>query len=33
VPEASTPREFAVHIRDELARFRKLVKDAGIERE
>jgi tripartite-type tricarboxylate transporter receptor subunit TctC len=30
VPDGSTPREFAAHIRDELARYRKLVKDAGI---
>jgi tripartite-type tricarboxylate transporter receptor subunit TctC len=30
VPEASTPQEFAAHIRSELARFRKLVQAAGI---
>jgi tripartite-type tricarboxylate transporter receptor subunit TctC len=30
VPEASTPQHFAKHIRAELERFRKLVKDAGL---
>jgi tripartite-type tricarboxylate transporter receptor subunit TctC len=30
VPEASTPQQFARHIRVELERFRKLVKAAGI---
>jgi tripartite-type tricarboxylate transporter receptor subunit TctC len=30
VPDASTPQEFAAHIRTELARLRKLVKAAGI---
>jgi tripartite-type tricarboxylate transporter receptor subunit TctC len=30
VPEASTPQQFAKHIRDELDRFRKLVKAAGL---
>jgi len=33
IPDGSTPREFAAHIRDELARYRKLVKDAGIKPE
>jgi tripartite-type tricarboxylate transporter receptor subunit TctC len=33
VPDGSTAQEFAAHIRDELARFRKLVKDAGIKPE
>jgi tripartite-type tricarboxylate transporter receptor subunit TctC len=33
VPDGSTPQEFAAHIRDELARFRKLVKEAGIKPE
>ena len=30
VPEASTPEEFAAHIKSELARFRKLVQVAGL---
>ena len=30
VPDASTPQEFAAHIKVELARLRKLVKAAGI---
>jgi tripartite-type tricarboxylate transporter receptor subunit TctC len=30
VPDASTPQQFARHIRTELERFRKLVKSAGI---
>jgi tripartite-type tricarboxylate transporter receptor subunit TctC len=30
VPETSTPQEFADHIRSELARFRKLVRAAGL---
>jgi tripartite-type tricarboxylate transporter receptor subunit TctC len=30
VPDASTPQEFAAHVKDELARLRKLVKAAGI---
>ncbi len=30
VPDASTPQQFAKHIRAELERFRKLVKSAGI---
>jgi tripartite-type tricarboxylate transporter receptor subunit TctC len=33
VPDGSTPQEFAAHIRDELARYRKLVRDAGIKSE
>lgn len=33
VPEASTPQQFAAHIRAELDRFRKLVKTAGIKSE
>ena len=33
VPDASTPQQFAAHVRDELARFRKLVKDANIKPE
>ena len=33
VPDGSTPQEFAAHVKDELARFRKLVKDAGIKPE
>jgi len=33
VPEASTPQQFATHIRVELERFRKLVKAAGIKLE
>jgi tripartite-type tricarboxylate transporter receptor subunit TctC len=33
VPDGSTPQEFAAHIKDELARFRRLVKDAGIKPE
>jgi tripartite-type tricarboxylate transporter receptor subunit TctC len=33
VPEASTPQQFARHIRVELERFRKLVKSAGIKME
>ncbi|MNC85005.1 Tripartite tricarboxylate transporter family receptor [compost metagenome] len=33
VPDASTPQQFAAHIRDELGRFRKLVKAAGIKEE
>jgi len=33
IPDGSTPREFAAHIRDELARYRQLVKDAGIKSE
>jgi tripartite-type tricarboxylate transporter receptor subunit TctC len=33
VPDGSTPQEFAAHVRDELTRFRKLVKDAGIKPE
>jgi tripartite-type tricarboxylate transporter receptor subunit TctC len=33
VPEASTPQQFAAHIKDELGRFRKLVKMAGIREE
>lgn len=33
VPDASTPQQFARHIRDELNRFRKLVKDANIKPE
>jgi tripartite-type tricarboxylate transporter receptor subunit TctC len=33
VPEASTPQQFAAHIRVELERFRKLVKAAGIRME
>jgi tripartite-type tricarboxylate transporter receptor subunit TctC len=33
VPEASTPQQFAAHIKDELGRFRKLVKMAGIKEE
>jgi len=33
VPEASTPQQFAAHIKDELGRFRKLVKAAGIKEE
>jgi tripartite-type tricarboxylate transporter receptor subunit TctC len=33
VPDGSTPQEFAAHVRDELARYRKLVKDAGIKPE
>ncbi len=33
MPEASTPQQFAAHIRDELDRFRKLVKSAGIKEE
>ena len=33
IPDGSTPREFAAHIRDELARYRKLVRDAGIKSE
>ncbi len=30
VPQASTPQEFAAHIRSELVRFRKLVQAAGL---
>ena len=30
VPQASTPQEFAAHIRSELVRFRKLVRVAGL---
>ncbi len=30
VPEASTPQQFAAHIKDELGRFRQLVKAANI---
>ena len=30
MPDASTPQEFAAHVRTELARLRKLVKAAGI---
>ena len=30
VPEATTPEAFAAHIREELARFRKLVQVAGL---
>ncbi len=33
VPEASTPQQFAAHIKDELGRFRRLVKTAGIKEE
>jgi tripartite-type tricarboxylate transporter receptor subunit TctC len=33
MPEASTPQQFAAHIREELDRFRKLVKSAGIKEE
>ncbi len=33
MPEASTPQQFAAHIKDELGRFRKLVKAAGIKEE
>ncbi len=33
VMEASTPQQFAAHIKDELGRFRKLVKAAGIREE
>ena len=33
VPDGSTPQEFAAHVKDELARFRKLVKDANIKPE
>jgi tripartite-type tricarboxylate transporter receptor subunit TctC len=33
VPEASTPQQFAAHIKGELTRFRKLVKDANIKPE
>ena len=33
MPEASTPRQFAAHIRSELERFRKVVKAAGIKPE
>ena len=33
VPEASSPQQFATHIRAELDRFRKLVKAAGIKPE
>jgi tripartite-type tricarboxylate transporter receptor subunit TctC len=33
VPDASTPQQFAAHIKDELGRFRKLVKAAGIKEE
>lgn len=33
VPEASTPQQFAAHVKDELGRFRKLVKAAGIKEE
>lgn len=33
MPEASTPQQFAAHIREELDRFRKLVKSAGIREE
>jgi tripartite-type tricarboxylate transporter receptor subunit TctC len=33
VPDASTPQQFAAHIKDELGRFRKLVKTAGIKEE
>jgi len=33
MPEASTPQQFAAHIKDELDRFRKLVKQAGIKEE
>ena len=33
VPEPSTPQQFAAHIKDELGRFRKLVKDANIKPE
>jgi tripartite-type tricarboxylate transporter receptor subunit TctC len=33
VPDGSTPQEFAAHVKDELTRFRKLVKEAGIKPE
>jgi tripartite-type tricarboxylate transporter receptor subunit TctC len=33
VPDTSTPQQFARHIRVELERFRKLVKEAGIKME
>jgi len=33
VPDGSTPQQFAAHIKDELGRFRKLVKAAGIKEE
>jgi len=33
MPEVSTPQQFAAHIKDELGRFRKLVKSAGIKDE
>lgn len=33
MPEASTPQQFAAHIREELDRFRKLVKSAGLKEE
>jgi tripartite-type tricarboxylate transporter receptor subunit TctC len=33
LPDASTPQEFAAHIKAELDRFRKLVKSAGIKSE
>jgi tripartite-type tricarboxylate transporter receptor subunit TctC len=33
VPDGSTPQEFAAHVKDELTRFRKLVKDANIKPE
>jgi tripartite-type tricarboxylate transporter receptor subunit TctC len=33
VPDGSTPQEFAAHVKDELTRFRKLVKEASIKPE
>jgi tripartite-type tricarboxylate transporter receptor subunit TctC len=33
VPDGSTPQEFAAHVKDELTRFRRLVKEAGIKPE